>query len=246
MMLTRHTTAERLNEIVNHPEVYPWVKGGNTGPMDLSRFVSDFNNVCLVGDYGSVIFQKHQPGIYEFHTCVLPEGRGAWMVEGAKEAFRWMFTRTDAVELMTKCPDGNIASKAGARAVGCSMVFRTGPVWPTEKSLVPVDVWSIAIQNWPKNCPDLADTGKLFHDRLHTKYLAKGRIEPIHEEDETHNVYVGAAAEMMQNGQTAKAVSFYNRWARLAGYMPISVSYEPVLDIFESNLRLKDGDFEVI
>ena len=42
------------------------------------------------------------------------------MVQGSQFAFHWMFTKTDAFELLTKCPHGNIPAKAGAKIVGCS------------------------------------------------------------------------------------------------------------------------------
>lgn len=245
-MLERYTTAERINEIINHPEIYPWIKGGNSGPLDLTFFAANPNNVCLVGKYGCVLFQKLQAGVYEFHTCVLPEGRGGWMLEQWKDVSRWMFTKTDAFELMTKCPDGNLASKAGAKSVGCSLVFRTSPIWPTDSGLVPVDVYSIILQHWIKQTPELAETGAFFHSKLEEKYRKLGKSEEIHPEDKVHDQYVGAAAEMLQNGQTQKAIATYNRWAIMAGYKPISVNYEPVIDIFEAKLRIKENDFDVI
>jgi len=244
-VLEHHTDAKRINEIVNHPSILPWVKGNNT-TLDLTALAQNPRHVCLVGEHGCVIFVKHQPGVFEYHTSVLPEGRGAWMLAGAKYAFRWMFTHSDAFELMTMCPDGNIAAKAGARAVGCSQVFRTRPIWPADKGLVPVDVWSIILQNWIKQTPELAETGKLFHDKLQQKYTALGKTDPIHEEDAVHNQYAGCAYEMMQHGQINKAICTYNRFAALAGYKLISAAWEPVIDIFEAKLRIKGDDFEVI
>lgn len=247
-MIERHFTAERINEIVNHLSIYSWIKGTHTQPLDLTNFAANPDNVCLVGEHGCVLFQKLQPGIYEFHTNVLPEGRGAWMLEQWKAVSRWMFTKTDAFELITKCPDGNMASKASARAVGCSLVFRTGPIWQTDDGLVPVDVYSMVMQNWVKTCPELAETGKLFHELLHKKYEALGKIEELHPEDETHNMYVGAAAEMIPSGQVVKAIYFYHRWAKMAGYQPMIIkSMEPVvIDIGEAILQVKDGEFEII
>lgn len=247
-MIERHFTAERLNQIANHPSVYPWIRGRHTKSFDLSPVTANIDNVCLVGEHGTVIFIKHQPGIYEYHCNVLPEGRGQWMIDQWKAVSRWMFTRTDAFELMTKCPDGNLASKAGARAVGCTKMFRTGNIWPVEDKLVPVDVYSITLQDWIRKKPELAEIGKEFHKKLHEKYAATGKIEPIHDEDETHNVYVGAAAEMLSFGQVNKAILSYNRWAKMASYSPISVvSYAPlVIDIFEAKLLVKNNDFELI
>jgi hypothetical protein len=246
-MLERVFTAERLNEIVNHPSIFPWIKGSHSS-LDLTNFSANKNNVCLLGQHGCVIFQNHQPGIWEFHTNVLPEGRGQWMLDGAKFAFRWMFTRTDAFELLTKAPDGNIASKAGARAVGCSLVFRTRPLWPTDEGLVPVDVYSILLQHWVKQTPEMALVGEDYHNRLQAEYLRLGRKEALHEEDAVHNMYAGAAAAMIQNGQAVKAMYFYNRFARMSGYKPIGIkSLDPlVIDIGEALLRVENGDFKVI
>ena len=244
-MLERHTDAKRINEIVNHPSILPWVRG-NHDKLDLTNVAKNPKNVCLVGEHGCVLFIKHQPGVYEFHTSVLPEGRGQWMIEKSKQCFRWMFTRTDAFELMTQCPDGNIAAKAGARAVGCSMMFRTRPIWPTDKGLVSVDVWSIILQDWIKQTPELAETGELFHNELQEKYIALGKTDPIHEEDVVHNQYAGVTCEMMEHGQVNKAVSVYNRFAALSGYKSISVEWEPIIDIFEAKLRIKGDDFDVV
>lgn len=247
-MLERHFTAERLNEIVNHPSIYPWIKGAHTEPLDLTGFAANPANVCFVGEHGCVIFQRHQPGIWEFHTCVLPEGRGQWMLDQWKAVSRWMFTKTDAYELMTKCPDGNLASKAGARAVGCTKMFRTGKIWSVNWELVPVDVYSIILQDWICRAHELAEVGRDFHTRLESKYVKIGKKESIHEKDETHNIYVGATVEMLLAGQVNKAVISYNRWARMTSYAPISVvSYDPlVIDIFEAKLRITDGDFEIL
>lgn len=246
-MLERHNNSSRINEIVNDPSIYHWVRGYNIGPLDLTSVAINPLNVCLVGEHGCVIFIKHQIGIYEFHTCVLPQGRGKYMLDGARFAFRWMFTHTDAFELLTKCPDGNLASKAGARAVGCSLAFRTRDIWPTDKGLVPVDVWSLLLQQWARQTPELSEIGKKFHDNLQEKYNTMGKIEPVHEEDGVHNQYAGATAEMILGGQSQKAVSFYNRYACMSGYKPISiVSLEPIIDIDEAKIRVRDGDFEII
>lgn len=240
--------AIRVNEIVNDPSIYPWIKGSHTGFLDLTNVVANKNNVVLVSDHGCVVFTKLQSGIYEFHTSVLPEGRGTWMQEGAVEVFHWMFTKTDAYELMTKCPDGNILAKLGARNVGCNLQFRTGEIWPTNGGKVSVDVYSILIQQWGVKAPKLEETGHQFHECLINQYEKLGRNINVVANDDTHDRYVGAAIEMLRGKQIGKAVNFYNRWAVMAGYMPISVlSMEPlILDISEAKIRISDNNFEVI
>jgi len=236
-----------VNEIINHPSIYHWIKGGNTAPLDVTNAAINPDNYFLVGEHGCVLFIKHQTGIYEYHTSVLPEGRGKWMLDGAKFAFNYMFTRTDAFELLTKCPDGNIAAKAGARAVGCTQVFRTGKIWPSNGEMVSVDVYSMLIQNWAKNDDMIVESGKWFHEELENKCKNANIPLALHEEDETHNRYVGATVEMLKNGQIMKAVVYYNRWAIMAGYFPIKLlSLNPlIVDIHDCILKISKDDFEV-
>lgn len=241
MMLERHYEATRINEIINDPSILPWIKGKHES-LDLTAITANPNHVCLVGEHGCVVFYKHQIGVYEFHTSVLPAGRGAWMQEMSKQVFAWMFTKTDAYELMTKCPDGNLAAKAGARAVGCSALYKTKPLWPTAEGLVAVDVYSILLQHWAKQA-DFTEHGKWFHETL-----AKKVPEEPHADDPLHDQYVGIAIEMIRGGQACKAVGFYNRWAVMAGYLPVTLlSLEPLMvDIGTAKLIIKDNNFEVV
>lgn len=247
-MLERHFTAEHINEIVNHPSIYPFIRGNHTGPFDLGNVTSNPDNVCLVGEYGCVLFIKHQPGIYEFHTNVLPQARGELMMMGSQFAFNWMFTQTDAFELLTKCPHGNIPAKAGARATGCSLRFTTRPIWPAETKMVPVDVYSMIIQEWVKSANHLVAIGNSFHKSLDIEYNRLGINLSVHEEDDVHDRYVGATIEMMRFGQIGKAVNFYNRWASLSNYKKIGViSVDPlIIDIDECKLKIKKDSFEVL
>src|SRR5947209_10090690 len=127
--IERHFDAKRLNEIVNHPSVYPWVQGAVTGELDLSDPISDPRNVLLMGEHGGVVFGWHSPGIYEAHTQVLPEGRGAWSVAMVRAALEWMFTRTDAMEIWTRVPHGNLGARALAKAIGGKFEFRMEKGW---------------------------------------------------------------------------------------------------------------------
>jgi hypothetical protein len=246
--LTRQFTAERINPIINHPSIRPYSGGDGDSYIDWSAKAANHDNVCLVGEHGCVLFVKHQPGIYEFHTSVLPEGRGEWMVEGSKTAFSYLFTHADAFELMTMCPYGNIAAKAGAKIVGCSPRFTTRPLYPRAGELVNIDVYSIILQEWVKNAEGLVDVGKWFHNQLELEYTRLGKDLTVHEDDETHDRYVGATIEMMRNGQVYKAVSFYNRWAVMAGYRKISViSTAPwVIDIYDCRLKMSNDEFQVV
>ena len=61
---------------------------------------------------------------------------------------------------------------------------------------------------------------------------------PEHPDDPVHDMAAGAALLMIERGQPAKGVAFYNRWARLAGYSEIRlVSDSPVtIDMSEDGI----------
>lgn len=244
-MIKRHFTADSLNEVVNHPSVYEWVRGAATGPLDLTIPVLDEDNVLLMGEYGGVLFIKHSPGTYEAHTQVLPDGRGPWTVDMVNEALRWMFTKTDAIEIVTRVPKGNIAAMALARAINGRPEFTIKMGWIHEGEVIPADIYALRIQDWMAKAPNLEAKGKWFHERLEAEYDRLGYEEPIHPEDPLHDRYVGAAVEMIMGGQPYKAVIFYNRWAGMTGYAPVKVvSTNPtVIDIHESLLMMREDDF---
>jgi len=240
-------TSERINEILNHPEVYPWVKGKIVGPFDMTNFLSKEGNIGLLGEFGCFIVIRHQIGIYEFHTSVLPEGQGAWATEFFWAGMNWMFTQTDACELLTKCPRNNPSSKMAARRVGFREMFPTRPIWPTDDGMVEVDVYSMSIQEWVTKAPSLAEKGEWFHNELDAQYKALGKNLPLHEEDKMHDRYVGVAVMMIENGFYNKGISFYNRWASMSNYQAISIlGQDPlIIDIRESKLRITDNRFFV-
>lgn len=246
--LTRETTADRINAIVNHESIYPHIKGPHTGPLDLTPVASRDEHVILTGEHGGIVFIRHLPGIYEAHTSVLPEGRGEWTVAFGQAAAHWMFTRTDAFELLTKCPKGNLAAVAGARRSGASLAFSTRPIWQTDDGLVPVDVYSLILQNWVRTAPDLVQLGREFHLRLAAEIARAGLLDDIHPDDEVHDRYVGAAAAMIVSGHVGKAIDFYNRWAVMSAYEPIRVvTRDPfIINIKTCFLKVIPGGFEVL
>lgn len=247
-MIERLTSAERLNEIANDPSVYPWVCGLIDGPLDLTAVIANADNIALFGEHGGVLFEFQREGHYEAHTQVLPSGRGAWAVEMVNAALSWMFTRTDAVEIFTRVPNGNLAARALVRAIHgeYQLTNRTG--WFKDRQSIPADWFSLSAERWINTSPSLIARGIWFHERLEEEYARLGKIEEIHEEDETHNRIVGAAVEMIMGGQIQKAARYYNRWATMSGYEPINVlSTKPVIiDIRDAILLASGDEFKVI
>lgn len=247
-MIERIFDGEKINRVVNDPSVYPWVKGICEGPLDLGPLLKDPRHVCLMNAHGGCLFTQESAGIYQVHTQFLPEGRGAKAIEAVHEALHWMFTRTDAVEIWTRCPKGNLGARALARAIGGrqEMVVKQG--WVHDGNLIPAAIFSLTIQEWMKTAPGLVEVGQWFHERLEEEWKVIGFVEPSHENDETHNRFVGACVEMIRNGQPHKGAIFYNRVAAMEGKLPIRVvGVDPVvIDIGHVCLEVHGKNFFAI
>jgi hypothetical protein len=246
--IERETHPHHLNRVVNHPDVYPWVKGYAIGRLDMTAAIANPANVCLMGEHGGVLFVQLGPGLYEAHTQVLPGGRGAWTLGMVRAALHWMFTRTDAMEILTKVPRGNLAARVLTRAIGGVFEFTAPKGWVKDGDPTPADIFALRLQDWTKTAPGLVERGEWFHRRLEQEYARSGISVPQHEDDTTHDRYAGMAAEMLMGGQPAKGCMLYNRWAAMAGYAPVSViSLSPLtVDIRDAILCVRDQDFWVI
>lgn len=249
MTIKRHYTAQALNGVVNHPSVLPWVKGGYKGTkLDLTPLVENRDNVLLMGAHGGVFFVQHQPGLYEAHVSVIPEGRGKWTLDMVNETLRWMFTKTDAVEITTRVPKGNLGALALVRAIHGSLEFTLPKGWIFNDQFVPAGIYSLSVQDWQRTAPGLIERGEWFHHRLEAEQEKLGNFEPNHPDDPIHDRYVGAAVETILGGQPRKGVIFYSRWAAMAGYAPISIVTETplVLDIGTALIAIRNNDFWVM
>lgn len=245
-MLKRHFTAHSLNTVVNFPSVYPWIKGKAEGHIDLAPLVANRNNVLLMGDHGGVMFIQHQPGLYEAHAQVLPAGLGKWATDMAHDAAKWMFTRTEAVELFARAPKGNLGARTLARTVGGQLEFRLDNGWVIDNKPVYADVFSLTIQNWIKTAPNLVEKGEWFQGRLNEEFKKHGRV--VGKGNSVQNRHVGAAVEMIMAGQPEKGVIFFGRWATISGYPPIKiVTNNPlVIDTNSALIMVRDNDFWMV
>lgn len=237
--LQRQHSPELINRFLNHPEVFPWVSGGRPAPLDATQVVADPNNVVLCCDWGGVVFAKLRLGFFEAHTAVLPEGRGGGTLALGRAALEWMFSRTDAVEILTRVPRGNVAGSAAMRAMGVPVWFTTQPIWPTPSGPVPMGVYRLHLFDWiVLEREALGRAGELFHVKL----AAAGGLAD-HPDDPVHDAHVGAAIGMIEGGQAEKGVTAYNLWATMAGYGQISIaSPDPLtIDIGTALIDVRTG-----
>jgi hypothetical protein len=244
----RHLKADVLNAIANDPDVRPWIAPGRE-PLDLSFQVENRNNILLVGEHGCCMFLRMLPGVYEVHTQVRKEGRGEWTNALAAECVRQMFLRTDAYEIMTRVPKGHLGAKTAAVTVGMRYDFTREKECRFRDTLTDVHIYSFRLQDWLPMAPaSVSDTGRRFHDRLHEEAERLGVKDPSHADDENHNLFVGAAVEMVQAGYPVKAALTYNRWAIASRHEPIAlISVNPTVAKIDHGLYVTfaDGDIRV-
>lgn len=237
-----------INAILNHPEVHPHIVLPEMGELDASGSIADPKNVFLVVDGGCMVFDWQEPGLYEIHTNFLPSHRGKYAYDAIQEMFRWMFTRTDCMELLTRVPEVNKAAEAMTRRCHFSLLFSRERAWPTTDGPVRMSYWSLGYEEWTRHASTLVESGRCFHDRLDLEYERHGKPTHEHPDEEAHDRIVGAAFEMILGGQPEKAVGLYNRYARFAGYGQIALRCitPPVIDIGEARLLINKPEFRVI
>lgn len=244
----REFSAENINRVINHPAVRPWVGAPAGQYVDVSPLVANLSNFLLMGQGGGVLFQCIEPGLYEAHTQFLPEFRGKGAVAVVNDALRYMFTRTDAVEIVTKVPAGNVGALGLVRAIHGQKLFDREKAWLTADGLVDVSYYSLTIMAWVGKAEGLAQSGEWFHGKLEAAKSETAGAAPLHEDDATHDQYVGATVEMIAAGQVNKGVAFYSRWAKISGYGPIAViaTNPVVIDIGDAILAVRDDDFDIL
>jgi hypothetical protein len=102
-IVSRTYDAVRVNALVNHPSVRPFVGGDGVSELDLTDAVADRRNIFLAGEHGGFAFSWSAPRTYEVHTFILPEGRGEWSRAFAMAARNWMQDH-EATHLWTRVP----------------------------------------------------------------------------------------------------------------------------------------------
>ncbi len=217
--------------------------------MDAGPLLENANNVLLACDGGGIIFAMHEPGIYEVHTNFMKAYRGHYAIAASLAAYRWMFTHTDCMTLLTTVPAFNKAADRFCAIVGATKEFERKEHWPTSEGFIPSSFWSLRYDDWLRKTDALVASGHEFHERLDAEFVRHGVTNrQAHKDEDCHDRNVGAAAEMIYGGQPEKAVILYNRWARFAGYGPIAlIARNPLMiDIGDAVLQVLDHSFKAI
>lgn len=232
----------RFNEIANAPDVRPWL--GGSGELDIRPLVSDPANFCFVTEdrLGGYLYVRRAPGYYEVHTLALPAGRGRAMLAARTASLRFMFTVSDALEIVTVVPDGNVGASTWAEHAGFREMYRRERAIQIRNEIVGASYRTLTYNEWVLRDGFNREVGAQFHEEIH-------RFTPNdHGEDPAHDAFVGATMLGIREGNGAKAVPMYNRFALHAGYEPIRVLSltPPTLDIGSAILQITQAGLDIL
>ena len=247
-LVRRSVDATEINAIFNDPSVFEQVAIPGADPLDVSPLLDNPQNIFLITEGGAISFAWHDVHSYQVHTGFIRGFRGSHAIRASRAAYRWMFTQTDCVELLTLVPGNNPAAAMFCRLVGATHEFDRKGVWPGKDGPVDMGFWSLRYDDWLRKTPELVLSGQKFHNRLTAEFLRFDKTEKQHPDEDCHDLHVGACFEMMHGGQIEKAVFLYNRWAKFSGYGQIAlISREPaVIDIGNALLQVTDDIFKVV
>ena len=239
-MIRRTMDAEFLNRVANHSDVRPWL-GFGAADVNLQPLLDDLGNVALVTGHGGFVFHQTEPGYYEAHSLFLPEGRGRGACEAARAAEYYLFTRTNAVEIVTKVPANNQAALGLARLAGFQPRFTVKGTFPHADGPVDLAGYGLTWDEWALTANETCVAGEAFHVELEAKKARMSATSKNHDDDPVHDRMAGFCALCVYAGNAAKGIHLYNRWARLAGYAPLALLSDcpVVIDIHDAVLELQ-------
>lgn len=166
------------------------------------------------GAFGYILYTPRPSGVYEQHTGFLTEQRGVNAERVIAEATRRMFMETPCSQIVTFCPEWLPGTRALAKRMGAIRLFEKAPFAIRDGENYSAELWGQSALQWAwRNHAEYAQNGAAWHDQVFAA------IEPHHEDDATHNGFLGLALEMGKR-QPHKAIAIYNAWAELAGYQP--------------------------
>jgi hypothetical protein len=169
------------------------------GPLDITKGFEFMHVLLHEGGGGCIILDPFSESTTEVHTCLLESFRGKAAEPIVRDALRFIFSETGCMEILTKVPTEHKAADLFTRQVGFIRVadadrFRS---------------YQLSIERWPYLDTDL--------DAFCPPELVPLAV------DEYQKRLLGALMLVSSKGFMGKAVSVYNKHARLQGYLPVMV-----------------------
>lgn len=240
-MIVRTFDATALNAIANHPDVRPYLGHPESpDPLDLTPLVENPANIAIEAEGGGWLLQAILPAVYELHTLFLPEARGKAYFRHAREAMRLVFTTTDALEILTKCPDDNPGARMAANLAGFRERFRREHVWNIGTAAeYGVSYQAFTVDDWLARDGVIGGIGESLWEALNEAGVEIAA-------DAAWSRLAGAAVLMIRNGLIGKALGIYNRTAPFAGFPTIVALRDDVVDIGAALVHVKAEGFGVL
>ncbi len=212
-----------INRVLNHEEIYPGATMGKPmGPLDISRGF-DFLHVLLDdAGAGCIILDPFSVDTMEVHTCLFEAARGKSSDRLVRETMRFVFAETGCMELLTKVPVTNKAADLFTRQVG---FIRVADASELRSYQLTIERWPYLDETLDEFCP--SELATLAMDAYQKRLF-------------------GALMLVSSKGFMGKAVSIYNKHARLQGYLPVEVCGMDSLTVGGLAIHFeKDGSFRV-
>ena len=118
-MIWETTNPDEINCIINHPEVFRHVSQGALWPLDVEPLM-DGNNIFIMADGGGFAFIQVEADVYEGHYYFLPEFRGKYAINAAKECLNWLAKRE--ITLLGRTPLKNKSARLFNKLIGMERV----------------------------------------------------------------------------------------------------------------------------
>lgn len=186
-------------------------------------------------DTGGWIFQKLEGGYYEVHTLFKP--KSANVADKARKALFYMFTCTDALEIVTRVPHDLPHAKRLALKGGFKYRFTRDEGWERNGQTIGCDYFGLTLDDWTRDNTELMQLGHGFHELLGS--------HKDHGDDPIHDAYAGLGVACWSGGVVGKGLWRYNRWAVSCGYRPLNLDPDGAIRFDGVALRMVDGQVTV-
>jgi hypothetical protein len=212
-----------INRILNHEEIYRWATmGKDMGPLDISGAFTNLFVLLEPSGGGCIILDPYSVDTIEVHTCLLEAFRGKESAPIVRDVLRFAFAETGCMEILTKVPVSNKAADLFTRQVGFIRVADAESLRS----------YQLSIERWP------------YLDETLNEFCPP-ELEDLAVDDYQKRLF-GALILVSSKGFMGKAVSIYNKHARLQGYLPVQVCGMDSLTVGGLAIHFgEDGSFRV-
>ena len=209
-MIAREQTADRITDILNHPEVRRWVAGPSHGRIDAKQLIADPRHHVLLGQHGGAILISTQAGIYECVPTILPSADTDWITRLAEAVCSYAFITTEAFEITATIPKDHAVGRAMVATMGLAPELS---IETAEEGAA--GVFSTRIQDWAKKTRTFDERGQRFRKSMYDEAHRLGIEKSSLHEDPDADRHIGIAIGMALAGRQQKGVNFYNRFVSM-------------------------------